>query len=85
MPKSELDGLPVIDVPDSEEITVAVKADDQKRDVSDRKRLPHVKNVDLVAETRSNAGAPGFGVRPDSLGLTLGMLLLILITYLVFG
>ncbi len=84
MPKSELDGLPVIDVPDSEEITVAVKADDQKRDVSDRKRLPHVKNVDLVAETRSNAGAPGFGVR-HSLGLTLGMLLLILITYLVFG
>ena len=84
MPKSELDGLPVIDVPDSEEITVAVKADDQKRDVSDRKRLPHVKNVDLVAETRSNAGAPGFGVR-HSLGLTFGMLLLILITYLVFG
>jgi hypothetical protein len=28
MPKTEFDGLPVIEVPDSEEITVAVKADD---------------------------------------------------------
>ena len=27
MPKDEFDGLPVIDVPDSEEITVAVKFD----------------------------------------------------------
>ena len=27
MPKTELDGLPVVEVPDSEEITVAVKAD----------------------------------------------------------
>jgi len=28
MPKTELDGLPVVEVPDSEEITVAVKPDD---------------------------------------------------------
>jgi hypothetical protein len=28
MPKTELDGLPVIEVPDSEEITVAVKSED---------------------------------------------------------
>jgi hypothetical protein len=28
MPKTELDGLPVIEVPDSEEITVAVKPED---------------------------------------------------------
>ena len=27
MPKTELDGMPVIEVPDSEEITVAVKVD----------------------------------------------------------
>ena len=27
MPKTELDGLPVVEVPDSEEITVAVQAD----------------------------------------------------------
>jgi hypothetical protein len=27
MPKTELDGLPVVEVPDSEEITVAVEAD----------------------------------------------------------
>jgi hypothetical protein len=27
MPKTELDGLPLVEVPDSEEITVAVKAD----------------------------------------------------------
>ena len=27
MPKTELDGLPVVEVPDSKEITVAVKAD----------------------------------------------------------
>jgi len=84
MPKREFHGLPVIEALDSEEITVAVKADDQKRDRSDRKKLPHIKNVDLVAESRSNAGAPGFGVR-HSLGLTLGLLLLILITYFVFG
>ena len=28
MPKDELDGLPVVDVPESENITVAVKPDD---------------------------------------------------------
>jgi hypothetical protein len=84
MPKSELHDLPVIEALDSEEITVSVKSDDQKRDVSGREKLPHVKNVDLIAETNSNAEAPGFGVR-HSLGLTLGLLLLILITYLVFG
>ena len=28
MPKTELDGLPVIEVPDSEEITVAIKPED---------------------------------------------------------
>jgi len=27
MPKTELDGLPLVEVPDSEEITVAVEAD----------------------------------------------------------
>lgn len=84
MPKSELHDLPVIEALDSDEITVAVKSDDQKRDVSDKEKFPHVKNVDLVAETNSNAGVPGFGVR-HSLGLTLGLLLLILVTYLVFG
>jgi len=31
MPKTELDGLPVVEVPDSEEITVAVKADGPPR------------------------------------------------------
>ena len=36
MPKTELDGLPVIEVPDSEEITVAVKPDDmQEGDIND--------------------------------------------------
>jgi hypothetical protein len=30
MPKIELDGLPVIDAPDSEEITVAVSGDDME-------------------------------------------------------
>jgi hypothetical protein len=30
MPKIELDGLPVIDAPESEEITVAVGADDMQ-------------------------------------------------------
>jgi hypothetical protein len=30
MPKIELDGLPVIDAPESEEITVAVSADDMQ-------------------------------------------------------
>ena len=41
MPKTELDGLPVIEVPDSEEITVAVKPDDmQEGDTDDRKQHP---------------------------------------------
>ena len=36
MPKTELDGLPVIEIPDSEEITVAVKPDDmQEGDIND--------------------------------------------------
>jgi len=30
MPNDELDGLPVIEVPDSEEITVAVKPEDMQ-------------------------------------------------------
>jgi hypothetical protein len=30
MPKTELDGLPVIDAPESEEITVAVSGDDME-------------------------------------------------------
>jgi len=84
MPKSEFHDLPAIEALDSEEITVSVQSDDQKRDVSGREKLPHVKKVDLIAETNSNAEAPGFGVR-HSLGLTLGLLLLILITYLIFG
>jgi hypothetical protein len=36
MPKTEFDGLPVIEVPDSEEITVAVKPEDiQEGDEAD--------------------------------------------------
>jgi hypothetical protein len=34
MPKTELDGLPVIDTDESEEITIAIKADDlRERDI----------------------------------------------------
>ena len=41
MPKTELDGLPVIEVPDSAEITVAVKPDDmQEGDMDDPKHHP---------------------------------------------
>ena len=41
MPKTELDGLPVIEVPDSEEITVAVKPDDmQEGDMEDPEQHP---------------------------------------------
>ena len=41
MPKIELDGLPVIDAPESEEITVAVSADDlQAGDVKKPERHP---------------------------------------------
>jgi hypothetical protein len=41
MPKTELDGLPVIEVPDSAEITVAVKPDDmQEGDMDDPQRHP---------------------------------------------
>jgi hypothetical protein len=41
MPKTELDGLPVIEVPDSEEIAVAVKPDDiQEGDEADPEQHP---------------------------------------------
>jgi len=41
MPKIELDGLPIIDVPESEEITVAVSADDmQAGDLKNPERHP---------------------------------------------
>jgi hypothetical protein len=41
MPKTEFDGLPVIDVPESEKITVAVKPDDrQEGDMDDPEQHP---------------------------------------------
>lgn len=41
MPKIELDGLPIIDAPESEEITVAVSADDmQAGDLKNPERHP---------------------------------------------
>jgi hypothetical protein len=41
MPKTELNGLPVIEVPESEEITVAVKPDDiQEGDEADPQQHP---------------------------------------------
>jgi hypothetical protein len=41
MPKTEFDGLPVIEVPDSEEITVAVKPEDmQEGDMDDPGQHP---------------------------------------------
>jgi hypothetical protein len=41
MPKTELDGLPVIEVPDSEEITVAVQPEDiQKGDEAEPEQHP---------------------------------------------
>lgn len=41
MPNDELDGLPVIEVPDSEEITVAVKPEDmQDGDEADPEQHP---------------------------------------------
>lgn len=41
MPKTELDGLPVIEVPDSEEITVAVKPEDlQEGDETEPEQHP---------------------------------------------
>jgi hypothetical protein len=41
MPKTELDGLPVIDVAESEEITVAVRSDDlQAGDTKDPEQHP---------------------------------------------
>ena len=51
---------------------------------NEEENIPHVKNVKLVVESNSNAGAPGFNTR-HSLGLSLGLLLMILIAYLVFG
>jgi hypothetical protein len=52
--------------------------------VSTLKTIPHVENVELVTKSRSHAGAPGFNAG-HSFGLSLGILLLILIGYLVFG
>lgn len=49
-----------------------------------RERIPDVENVDLVPESHSPAGAPGFDAQ-HFLALSLGFLILILLTYLVFG
>jgi hypothetical protein len=49
MPKIELDGLPVIDAPESEEITVAASADDmQAGDTKNPERHP----VGIATEAR---------------------------------
>jgi hypothetical protein len=51
---------------------------------STQEKIPHVKNVDLVPDSRSHADAPGFNTA-HSFGLSLGFLMMILIAYLVFG
>ena len=51
MPKTEFDGLPVIEVPDNEEITVAVKPDDMQEPGVGRVSVPmrSLFQEDLVA------------------------------------
>ena len=44
--------------------------------------IPHVKNVDLVPESKSHGGAPGFGSR-SAFVLSLGLLLGVLLFYLL--
>jgi len=46
--------------------------------------IPHVENVELVPESRSHAGAPGFSFR-FNLVLVVGLSALLLLSYLAFS
>ncbi len=55
MPKTEFDGLPVIEVPGTEEITVAVKPDDmQEGDIDDPEQHP----IAIALRRQSDGSSP---------------------------
>jgi hypothetical protein len=47
-------------------------------------KIPHIENVDLVPQTHAGPGPAGFDAS-HSLGLTLGILMMMFVAYLVFG
>jgi len=49
-----------------------------------RRSIPHVENVDLVPATHSDPDPSAYSPR-YFLGLSLGLLLMILLSYLIFG
>jgi hypothetical protein len=52
--------------------------------MSRQEDIPHVENVELVPESRSHAGAPGFNFR-FNLVLIVGLSVLILLSYVAFS
>jgi hypothetical protein len=49
-----------------------------------QEHIPHVENVELVPESRSHGGAPGFNFQ-FNLVLIVGASILILLTYMAFS
>ena len=52
--------------------------------MSTRERIPRVENVELVAESRSHGGAPGFNFH-FNLMLAVALVAMIAMTYVVFN
>ena len=52
--------------------------------MSDGENIPHVENVRLIRDSRSHAGVPGFSSR-FAFVFSLGLLVLFLLAYFVFG
>ena len=58
------------------------RTDDQV--MSGKENIPRVENVDLVPDSRSGGGAPGFQFH-FNLVLTIALLLVLSLSYAVFG
>jgi hypothetical protein len=52
--------------------------------MSQRKNIPHIANVRLVEKSRSNAGAPGFGLQITGVW-TFGLLIFLLLAYFILS
>ena len=55
-----------------------------QRQMPKQHEIPHVKNVELVPDTRSHGGAPGFNFH-FNLVMAAGLLAVIVVSYLVFS
>jgi len=52
--------------------------------MSEQENIPHVENVELVPESRSHGGAPGFNFQ-FNLVLIVALSVLILLSYMAFS